>query len=467
MIRVLHVLRFLNNGGASRSTCAMARPLDRSGEFENRIVSLLPATAIGLELARRAGIPVLDAPGWEAVRAEMAAADVVQVHWWNAPQIDELLRAGLPPLRLLVFLHVAGDVPPNIVTRELVDFADVCVAGCGYAHRCAAIAGLPPEERARKTAVVTATTDFDRLGDLAPRPHEGFNVGYVGTVEFKKMHPDFVAMSARVRVPGVRFIVCGKGHLDVLARQIAALGAGDRFELRGYVEDVGPVLASLDVFGYPLCANPGAELAVQEAMLAGVPPVVFGLGGLQDAVSHGMTGLVVNDAEEYTAAIEYLYRHPEERRRLGENARAFAQREFGGENSGRKMARIYERMMALPKRTRSWPGEAGSGAALFAASMAEAGAPFRTSLAATAATATVGDELLAAEAAIAASSQVVLWGLEQYRNHYPQDPHLRLWTGLVLAAAGEHAAARAQLASAAELGLPPERVARYLEREPE
>ena len=85
---------------------------------------------------------------------------------------------------------------PFFRCRELVDFADFCIACCPYTYRTA-LEGLPPEEQAEKAAMVWATTDFTRLGGLARRPHAGFNVGYIGTVDFKKIHPRFVAMSAR------------------------------------------------------------------------------------------------------------------------------------------------------------------------------------------------------------------------------------------------------------------------------
>lgn len=44
------------------------------------------------------------------------------------------------------------------------------------------------------------------------------------------------------------------------------------------------------------------------------------------------TGLVAQSESEYTQAIEYLYHHPEERLRLGRNAKEYAQQLFGAEN---------------------------------------------------------------------------------------------------------------------------------------
>ena len=39
-----------------------------------------------------------------------------------------------------------------------------------------------------------------------------------------------------------------------------------------------------------------------------------------------------------------------------------------------------------------------------------------------------------------------------HRNVFPHDPHLGLWTGLVSAAAGDHALAAAEFAAAVGLG---------------
>lgn len=435
MIRVLHLLKHVNGAGGPRSTVTLAKALARAGVCENRIVSLLPGTPGGLEMASLAGLHVLESPGEADLRREIEAADVVQLHWWNDPVLYGLLRSDLPPARLLVFVHVAGDTPPHVLLRQVVDVADFCVAGSVYAHGCPAFQSLPAAERAHKTAAVTAAADFARLAGLERQPHAGFHVGYVGTVDFRKMHPAFVRMSAQVRVPGVRFIVCGNGQVDLFKRQASEMGAADRFDFRGYVEDLRPVLGELDVFGYPLASNPGAELAMQEAMYAGVPPVVFPLGGLRDAVIHGETGLAVTTEEEYVAAIEHLYIHPEERLRLGAGARAFAQRHFGAERSAPKLAAVYEEMMRRPKRRRIWPGSGlgSSGAELWLESLGEAAAePFRASLAA------VGGDP-EAEEAIAASSPLMRLVLGCYAAHYPADRHLRFWHGLALERAGEPA----------------------------
>jgi glycosyltransferase involved in cell wall biosynthesis len=453
MTHIVHVVKGLNDAGSGRSLCAIAKHLQRLGEFRHTVVSLLAANESGARLAAEAGVRVLEAPRRETLLRELEGADIVQVEWWNNPLIYDFLRSDLPPMRLAIFIHVAGDTRPNILTRTLVDFADVCIAGCPYTYQHPAIQGLPESVRAKKTAMVFATADFSRVAGVEQCPHSGFNVGYIGSADFKKMHPDYIAMNAGARVPDIQFIVCGRGHLDILKQQAERLSAADKFQFRGYVQDLRPVLEILDVYGYPLCDNPGAELNIQEAMRAGVAPVVFGLGGLNDSVIHEKTGIVVKTPAEYTEALEYLYHHPGERRRLGEAARRFASETFGGENSAPKIKIVYENLLAQPKRNRRWKyfdvsSQRADGAWHFIESLSGEGGAFRRSF-----EARTIDDALEAEKQIVHSTPRELFGLEDYTTHFSESSHLQLWTALARFGLGRFEEARVSFGKAFGLGL--------------
>jgi hypothetical protein len=140
------------------------------------VLSLEPGEAIdGLEPARR---------------SELATADIVHVHFWNVPALHELLTGPLPPTRLLLAAEVGGDHPPQVLTRAMIEHADMIVAGA-------------PRPDAARLRVIPAVGGWERIEGVEPVRHEGFNVGYVGTVGFAKMHPRYVAMSARIRRRGV------------------------------------------------------------------------------------------------------------------------------------------------------------------------------------------------------------------------------------------------------------------------
>jgi len=454
MHRVLHVIHRLSRGGASRSLLTMAATSTRRGGFQHRVVSLIRAPAALAGATARLGIDLLDAPDHAALRRAVEAADIVQLHFWNTPEVYEWLRGELPALRLLTRVNVGGGHPPQVLTRALIAFSDLVAAGSAYTLDLPVCRDLPGAER-DKLALLVPAADFARLDGLAPRPHPGFVVGYIGTVDFAKLHPDFVRMSAAIDVPGVRFIVCGDGAAhEQLARQATAHGIADRLELRGHVEDVRAVLESLDVFGYPLREDnySSADAVLHEAMFAGVPPVVFDHGGAARTVQHGRTGLVVRNAAEYRAAIAHLFEHPTERARLGAAARAFARQHWGADNAVDQLQRLYRRLLALPKRGRRWPAPpALAGAACFVDALGHLAGPFARSLAARETL-----DALAADDEIARASPVLLspggGGLVHYRNHYRGDGHLRLWTGLALEHGGQSVRALAEYRAAAALG---------------
>jgi hypothetical protein len=222
------------------------------------------------------------------------------------------------------------------------------------------------------------------------------------------------------------------------------------------------VLAELDVFGYPLCEDnySASELAMQEAMYAGVPPVVLPHGGAARLVDHGRTGLVARDEDEYALAVEYLHAHPEERRRLGRAAHEHAVATWSPEVVARDWAAVYAELLGHPKRSRSWrrdptlapAAREAPGAARFVESLGERAGAFRTSL--------LSDDeerVLAAEQEIAASTPVLAGadtgGVLHWRRHYARDPYLRLWSGLVLEQQGRPALAAGEFAGARAAGI--------------
>jgi glycosyltransferase involved in cell wall biosynthesis len=480
-IQILHIIQQLSRGGAARTTVATSRYSSRIGEYRHRIISLLPSDPFTLKMAEEAGLAVLEAPAPGIIQQEVEAADIVQVEFWNSPELYAWLREDHPTMRLILRIHIAGHKPPQVVTKELIEYSDRAVGTCPFTMELPVFQNLPGAWRERKTAMVLAAPDFERLVGIKRKRHSGFNVGYIGTVDFLKMHPHYIAMSSRIRIPDVRFKVCGSGAgFAVLRRQAEQMGAAERFEFKGYVEDLRPVLESLDVFGYPLCEDnySTSELVLGEVMYAGIPPVIFPYGGAQRTVIHNQTGLIVQTEAEYGKAIEFLYHHPEERLRLGHNARENARQCGGSEQSARQLNQIYEELVSEPKRQRRWPisehgtkpgpgnsmdglAASATGAVLFIQTLGGTAPQFATSL-----TSRDRDVLLDAEKIIGRSSPVLMGigagGFFHYRNHYPQDPFLRLWTGLALQSQARDALAVAEFMAALRFGLTHWRVSWYL-----
>ncbi len=482
MTHVLHVIQALTLGGAARSMIATSKYSSRGGDYLHSIVALHSTEAAAADLARAGGIvDIHTAPDDPELDALLAAADIVQLHWWNTPETERFLRRSFPPMRFVIWYHVAGDGPPHIITDGHVRMAD-CNIPCNPFTRYELPVFKNADERFadQRVRMVYDAADFERLSGGRLRDHDGFRVGYIGTVDFFKMHPEYVQMSAAVDVPDVRFVVCGGGKQEILRAQARALGVENKFEFRGYVNDIRSVIEELDVYGYPLCEHTyaAAELNLQEVMYLGVPPVVFPYGGVKQLVQHEKTGLVVNSPAEFTAAIEYLHAEPEMRRRLGENAERYAREVFGAENAARDLNKVYEMLMRRDKRERMHGRDPSrslleqpvdyydvdiNAAAptweVFCESLGEHAADFLASVE------SFDDaELFKSDAQIAASSALMFdTGIKAYRLHDGEDAVLRFWTGLVLLARGD-AAAATELAAAYQQGLQHWRVLWYLAR---
>jgi glycosyltransferase involved in cell wall biosynthesis len=481
-IKVLHIMPWVCLGGAARAMIATAKYSAQLGSFEHCVISLQTADPVTAEMAKEAGMLVLNPPDRAAILQEVENSDIVHVHYWNQPQMFEFLRSELPAMRLLMWFHVAGEYPPQVITKELVDYADFAIPCNPYSYELPVFQNLPTEVRLKKVGMVYDAADFARVSDLQPKPHDTFNVGYIGSVSFSKMHWNYVAMNAQIDIPNLRLIVCGGGIETYLQQQAQQLGVAERFDFRGFVEDIKSVIEIFDVYGYPLCEDTyaAAELNLQEVMYAGVPPVVFPHGGIKRLVINNYTGLIVSSELEYKQAIEYLYYHPEERARLGRNAKEYARQIFGAENAARQLNPIYERLMELPKREREWgiatdvslldqpvslsdltgEPEKPTGAELFIQSLGDTAPEFTVSF-----TSQNMQELVEAEQKIAASSLLLTrgeGGLSQYRDYYPNDGYLRLWSGLVWHRYGEQAEAISEFTAALNLGCNHWRVSWYL-----
>lgn len=453
MASVLHILDRLSAAGPSRSLITLVE-LQRAAGFPwcHRLVTLQPEVYTpALLMARRAGLEVRRALSAQEFAEEIEAADLVQLHYWNNPTFLDLLQRLLPAHRRIIWFMIAGIAPPQVITSELVACADINVATASATLQLPVLAESCQQVLAER---IPCLADPTRLEGFRARPHAGVRAGYLGTTNFSKMHPGFVAMSAATETRDLVFPVAGAGGGEgELQRQAEALGAAARFEFLGFQENIRSVLESLDLFGYPLCSDTYAtsEIILQEAMTVGLPPVVFPHGGIPDLVEDGVTGRVVHSPEGYTGALDALARDPSERQRLGSAASRFIRSRFAPEHAAAAFSRLYERAMDLPKRQQGLFAPGLPPCQRFARMLGEAGEPFLCSIEA---------DDRDAEQRIASSSFLLArgeGGLFQFRNAHPEDPWFRYWVALVLLSQGRGEAASREHAEALKLGLPASR----------
>ena len=463
-LRIAHVFEQIRLGGPIYALIGLSKHLVTIKPDCHRIISLLPADPRAIRKAEAAGLTILSGPNQTTIQQELAEADIVQVHFWNSPRIHAFLGAKNPPMRTLVWCHVNGLHPPHILSQSIFDFADLVAT---TSESSFSLPMLCSQART-KMEFINAGADFSRLDGVAPTAHDGFVVGYIGRVDFIKIHPAFVRMCAAIQVPAIRFIICGDGNSrKEISRQAQELGILDRFAFIDHVEDIRPILSQIDVLGYPLCEETSStsELALQEAMFAGIPPIVFPYGGIDRIVSHERNGLVAQNEVDYVRAIELLYHNPEERKRLGKNAATDAVSKFGSQQTALKFEEVYARLMLKPKgyhRNSFQQSESNKdfntspGAWAMIHSLDNIGdEDFLTSL-------TQSDtQAEEAERRIAHMGPSMRNHILQYRIYYPNDPYLRVWTGIMFSQSGRHALAAAEFKGCLKNGVNSLRIYRY------
>jgi glycosyltransferase involved in cell wall biosynthesis len=455
--RVLHVFGQLRRGGPAQALAGIVKHSDAT-KFCHMAISLLPADARACAQIVSEGAEVLASPTPVQLRRAVAHADILQVHFWNNPAIHAFMASDLPPVRSVVWCHINGLHIPQIISRSVIGFADKIVVTSRTTLQLPAFRTANSDQ----LDVISASADFSRLEGLTFEQHDEFNVGYIGRVHFAKLHPEFVRMCADVALPSARFIVCGDGgaHTE-LQRQAIALNMERHFVWEGYVTDVCPVLARLDVFGYPLCRDNSStsELVLQEAMYAGVPPVVLPYGGAAELVRDGVTGLVAPSEAAYGAAVKALYRDPQLRRRLGENAAREVRAQFGADKTAAKFDALYGELMRRPKREKSPLHRVGlnDGASRLLESLDGQQDDLKIAL-----TSKDDRALARAEDRIATSPEMLIDTILQYRFYFPSDPYLRLWTGLIMQQRGRPALAASEFVVSIRLGNTTKRVHAYL-----
>ena len=121
-----------------------------------------------------------------------------------------------------------------------------------------------------------------------------------------------------------------------------ALGIAERVHFLGYQQDPARALARAQIFVLS-SRSEGFPRSVLEAMRAGLPVVATEVGGVPEAVAHGVNGLLVPrcDPGALAAAIGELIHDGERRRRLGAEGRRVYDSRFRFERLADETAALY------------------------------------------------------------------------------------------------------------------------------
>ena len=183
---------------------------------------------------------------------------------------------------------------------------------------------------AARSTVIANGVDVDAASRRTARTGGRVEIISVGRLAEPKDFSTLIAAIARLDPGAVRLRVFGDGPLRAsLEAEIAEHGVAESVELAGEVPDVRPYLAESDVFVLS-SRSEGMPLSVLEAMAAELPVVASAVGGLNEVVVDGETGLLTEagSVDGLASALARLVGDPELRERLGTLGRRRAEQEY-------------------------------------------------------------------------------------------------------------------------------------------
>ncbi len=208
---------------------------------------------------------------------------------------------------------------PNVL-REKLALYDVVVAPTNFLCRVFAEAGY----ETGRFRVINFGINLDLLAGVEKRKAPRLRLGFVGTLrEHKGPHLLLQALQELERDDIEVAIYGSEKQFPEYAARLRALAGGDeRVQFRGTFprEDIGKVLAGMDVLVMPSLWHENSPLMLLYALASRTPVIASDSGGLSEFINDGVNGLLFErgDASALAARIERLAGDRDFLRRLSE-----------------------------------------------------------------------------------------------------------------------------------------------------
>ena len=359
-VRVMHVVYTLRPGGMEFGIVKLVNGLDRA-RVSSSICSTLPAS-VDMRAQVAGDVPVFDLqrrPGtdlrvvgdlYRLFRRERP--DIVHTHAWGT-LVEGLLAARLARVPFVVHgehgtLQLRGY--QRRVQRAVWARADLVLSvSTRLAEKMAETTGFPRE----RIRTIRNGVDLSRFG-LHPRADarralglapDAFVVGTAGRLVPVKDQKTLIAAMAVLRRAGHRLtlLIAGDGPLGPeLEAAAAALGIAQDVRFLGHCPGIETVFAAMDVFVLSSVSE-GLSNTILEAMASGLPVVATRVGGADELVADGLTGILVpaGSAESLAGAIARLMASAPQCPAMGAAGRRRAESEFSLPSVIRRYEQMY------------------------------------------------------------------------------------------------------------------------------
>lgn len=325
------------------------------------IVLAAPELASGDVLARASqlGVTAAAIAGDGATTIADGAFDIVHIHagiGWEGHRLAELARlAGITTIVRTEHLpYVLTDPEQQDEHRRGLDNVSslICVSEASAASFVAA--GVPDSliDVVRNGVVAVPPS---RSREVIRRALGVFDEAplaiMVARMTTQKNHTSLISSMPDIlaRYPGLQLALVGTGPLEAELREAAApLGKAVLF--LGHRDDVPDLLAAADLFLLPSLFE-GLPLVLIEAMAAGLPAVASDIGGSDEVIAHGETGLLAAPGQ-FADTVLHCLGDPAGMAAMAIAARRRFETLFSHSRMSRETHDVYMRLAPMSAQTR-------------------------------------------------------------------------------------------------------------------
>ncbi|WP_462137425.1 glycosyltransferase family 4 protein [Candidatus Mycalebacterium sp.] len=188
--------------------------------------------------------------------------------------------------------------------------------------------GIDPEDLERQTSSGVLRKEFSIHED-------SIVIGNAGRVVPRKGYGHMIEVAAALLKNGdlrnrVKFVIVGdtpgffaKNHLSEIKARVKHMGIADSFIFTGFRKDVSGCLIDFDIFLMPSNYPDPFPRSVIEAMSFAIPVTGFRVGGIEESVEDGVTGILSppGDTSHMTESVRKLIDNKDLRKSMGQAGR--------------------------------------------------------------------------------------------------------------------------------------------------
>ncbi|MBD2193881.1 MULTISPECIES: glycosyltransferase family 4 protein [Calothrix] len=186
--------------------------------------------------------------------------------------------------------------------------------------------------------------------EIPKLPQSATLILYVGQISEHKGVPLLIKSMIKLILRGQNVVLWLAGNarwnpelIRQLRTEVKDAGLEERICFLDYVEDTQKLFELADIHVCPSIWDEPSPNVVFEAKQAGVPSVVFPVGGIPELIEHKVNGYICKQAtvDALVEGLTYFLEHPKERYQAAEAARASLQLQFSQEKFQQQWAKIF------------------------------------------------------------------------------------------------------------------------------